>query len=171
MQFNWRWCRSPDDQQKVLLEIVRWVEEARRDGETWVGRWNAEQLASELQMARLAVREVVDPTTSAIELAGVVFFRDLPQAWEISLTMVNRRMRGQRNFENLLASVVADFEAQGVGKEIWLEVRADNRSAITAYNRSGFLVSGRRKAYYGDGSDALVMTRPVRASAGKRGNI
>jgi len=40
-----------------------------------------------------------------------------------------------------------------------LEVRARNLPARTLYERSGFVVVGRRPKYYPDGEDALLMTR------------
>lgn len=40
-----------------------------------------------------------------------------------------------------------------------LEVRADNVAAIGLYRQLGFADCGRRKGYYTDGVDALLMTR------------
>lgn len=39
-----------------------------------------------------------------------------------------------------------------------LEVRRSNQPALALYQRRGFTVSYLRRAYYGDGEDALVMT-------------
>lgn len=41
-----------------------------------------------------------------------------------------------------------------------LEVRADNAGAIALYAAIGFGEIGRRRAYYPDGCDALLMSRP-----------
>lgn len=41
----------------------------------------------------------------------------------------------------------------------WLEVRADNIAAIGLYVAEGFTEIARRKRYYADGSDAVVMRR------------
>jgi ribosomal-protein-alanine N-acetyltransferase len=38
-----------------------------------------------------------------------------------------------------------------------LEVRPSNRAAISLYTRCGFVTTGRRKAYYENGEDALLM--------------
>lgn len=158
---SWRWCRTDEDQRARLLEMASWIEEARRHGETWVGRWTSEQLAAEAQQARWIVYEVPASSDQVGGLAGFIFFRDLQQAWEISLTVVHPRFRGHRVFDRLFMAACQDFEAQGVGREVWLEVRADNASALAAYTRVGFVLSGRRKAYYADGMDALLMTRPA----------
>lgn len=41
-----------------------------------------------------------------------------------------------------------------------LEVRASNEAAIALYERHGFVREGRRKAYYRDGEDAVLMGAP-----------
>lgn len=43
----------------------------------------------------------------------------------------------------------------------FLEVREDNHGAIALYRDFGFAYAGRRRAYYRDGTDALVLTRRV----------
>lgn len=43
--------------------------------------------------------------------------------------------------------------------QAWLEVRVGNAGAISLYRRFGFAEVGRRKKYYPDGEDALVMQR------------
>jgi ribosomal-protein-alanine N-acetyltransferase len=40
-----------------------------------------------------------------------------------------------------------------------LEVRSTNRSAIALYSSFGFGRAGRRRGYYRDGTDALIMWR------------
>ena len=42
-----------------------------------------------------------------------------------------------------------------------LEVRMDNEGAIAFYHTLGFARSGRRRHYYRDGSDALVLSRAL----------
>lgn len=41
--------------------------------------------------------------------------------------------------------------------EFTLEVRPSNEKAIALYQKYGFKVEGRRRNYYGDGEDALIM--------------
>lgn len=45
-----------------------------------------------------------------------------------------------------------------------LEVKAGNERAAALYRRLGFVEVGRRRAFYADGADALLMRR--RADAG-----
>jgi ribosomal-protein-alanine acetyltransferase len=48
------------------------------------------------------------------------------------------------------------------GDTITLEVRTANRVAITLYEQLGYEQAGRRRHYYADGDDALVMTKDLR---------
>jgi [ribosomal protein S18]-alanine N-acetyltransferase len=47
--------------------------------------------------------------------------------------------------------------AQRGGAVVFLEVATNNLAALALYRRAGFAEVGRRRRYYGDGSDALVM--------------
>ena len=47
---------------------------------------------------------------------------------------------------------------------LWLEVRADNNAAIALYLGTGAEVTGERKRYYRDGTDALLMSYTLGAS-------
>ncbi len=49
-----------------------------------------------------------------------------------------------------------------------LEVRSGNRGAQAFYRSLGFEVVGRRRRYYTDGEDALLMTRLLRRPASRR---
>ena len=42
-----------------------------------------------------------------------------------------------------------------------LEVRIDNRGAIALYEALGFTLTGHRRAYYRDGTDALIYSLPL----------
>lgn len=48
----------------------------------------------------------------------------------------------------------------GAGR-VFLEVRADNRAAAALYEGLGFARTGRRRGYYRDGADALVLSRLI----------
>jgi len=60
----------------------------------------------------------------------------------------------------LLEHVIARSRRAGL-TAVWLEVRLNNSPAITLYERLGFVPCGKRKAYYPDGEDALIMTYHV----------
>ncbi|MCS6997720.1 MAG: GNAT family N-acetyltransferase, partial [Casimicrobiaceae bacterium] len=42
-----------------------------------------------------------------------------------------------------------------------LEVRVNNLAAQSLYRKFGFVEVGRRKRFYRDGEDALLMTKPL----------
>jgi ribosomal-protein-alanine N-acetyltransferase len=69
-----------------------------------------------------------------------------------------REFRGQRLAEQLLAYTALAAQSEGMQYMI-LEVRINNHSAKTLYERLGFELVGIRKGYYTDtGEDALLMT-------------
>ncbi|AFA48426.1 ribosomal protein S18-alanine N-acetyltransferase [Acetobacterium woodii] len=72
-------------------------------------------------------------------------------------------------------AVLASYRQKGVGQGVMaamisralekgcvrmtLEVREDNQPAISFYLKNGFTREGRRKNYYGNGIDAIIMWR------------
>ena len=75
---------------------------------------------------------------------------------------------------SLLAIAVADaVRRQGVARQLlasgekalagisvcFLEVRSGNSAAQALYRHAGFVASGRRRGYYSDGEDALLMRK------------
>lgn len=64
-----------------------------------------------------------------------------------------------RNFgagRALVAEAIAHAQREGL-REVTLEVRTDNTSAIALYTRNGFVAGRLLKAYYHDGADAWRM--------------
>ena len=80
-------------------------------------------------------------------------------------------------------AVAAGWRRQGVGTAlleelvrrvrergalaVTLEVRAGNTAAQELYRRRGFVVEGRRRGYYPDGEDALILWRHLRSCSGE----
>lgn len=64
----------------------------------------------------------------------------------------------------LLDEVRRAARADGATRML-LEVSADNATALAFYAAEGFTQIDRRRGYYRDGSDALVLRAPVGASA------
>jgi ribosomal-protein-alanine N-acetyltransferase len=56
----------------------------------------------------------------------------------------------------LLRRAMAEAAARGAGA-LFLEVSTRNAAAQALYRRFGFIEVGRRRRYYPDGSDALVL--------------
>jgi ribosomal-protein-alanine N-acetyltransferase len=75
---------------------------------------------------------------------------------EILTVMVHPDHRRQGLGQSLLQDMLEQ------GGETWiLDVAADNLPAILLYRRLGFLEIRRRKGYYANGVDALVMAGPM----------
>ena len=64
----------------------------------------------------------------------------------------------------LLESVLRAAAGDGVAR-VHLEVRAANTAARRFYERHGFALVGRRRRYYENADDALLLTRELRAAA------
>ena len=85
-------------------------------------------------------------------------------SWLISgeLSILNLATAPQQQRQGIAARLLQHClqRAEGLGLErAWLEVRAGNRPALALYQRFGFTAAGRRKKYYADGEDALVLQR------------
>ena len=65
--------------------------------------------------------------------------------------------RGRGVGRHLMASLLQSFVGTAC-TELWLEVRADNTSAINLYRRTGACITGSRSRYYRDGTDAVLMS-------------
>jgi ribosomal-protein-alanine N-acetyltransferase len=66
--------------------------------------------------------------------------------------------RGHGIAKRLLAAGLERLRAAGVAS-CYLEVRPGNAGALAVYRALGFEICGHRRAYYRDGSDALVLRR------------
>ena len=75
---------------------------------------------------------------------------------DILTLFVPQEMRRQGRAEALLQAFTNWLQAQGA-TGLTLEVRADNTAAQTLYAKLGLKVQHRRKAYYPDGVDGVVM--------------
>ncbi len=64
----------------------------------------------------------------------------------------------------LIRTVVEQFRTQRLDR-VLLEVRVGNESAIALYRSFGFQEVARRKRYYPDGEDALVMELVIASAA------
>jgi len=60
----------------------------------------------------------------------------------------------------LLGRLLHELE-YGDTEQVWLEVRPDNIAAVSLYRKLGFLKAGSAPNYYRDGTDALIMYRPI----------
>ncbi len=79
---------------------------------------------------------------------------------ELQNIAVTPTMRGRGYATKLLTA--AEEHAKTLGAEkCFLEVRCSNAPAIGLYKKFGYEEIGVRKGYYGDGEDAIVMTKTL----------
>lgn len=86
-------------------------------------------------------------------LVGFVLYREVPEAWEISLVASHPQYRRRGYMESLLTQLIA---AKGQERELWLEVHEENVPAQKLYEKLGFKEVGRRPRYYKDGATAIL---------------
>ena len=96
------------------------------------------------------------------EGAGLVLARVAAEEAEILTLAVAPAARRQGQGAALLAGAMAAARIRGA-EAMFLEVAAGNAAALALYGGFGFTEVGRRRRYYPDGSDALVLRRTLTA--------
>lgn len=88
--------------------------------------------------------------------AGFVLVRAVADEAEILTLAVLPEQRRQGIGAALLRGAIGEAAARGA-RTLFLEVSEANRAARALYAAAGFAGRGRRRRYYADGSDALVL--------------
>ena len=113
--------------------------------------WSEASLRGALESAACVVLLATDgaPLGHAIgQIAG-----DIGEVLELGV-MPSARRRGVGRA--LLGALEEALIGRGAA-EIWLELRADNPGALALYQADGFGITGIRRRYYTDGTDAVLM--------------
>jgi ribosomal-protein-alanine N-acetyltransferase len=131
------------------LERIAWLEAA-----SFADPWPAALVRDEL--FHPAALMLVGGSGTAPP-AGYACFRLAPGEAELLRVAVAPAARGRRIGTALVAAGLDEVRRAGA-ERCHLEVRIDNASAHAVYRRLGFAPTGRRPAYYRDGTDALVFT-------------
>jgi ribosomal protein S18 acetylase RimI-like enzyme len=84
---------------------------------------------------------------------------DSPAARLYSIA-ISKSARGQGLGSKLLRKAESFARAKG-STSMRLEVATNNTAAISLYQKLGYTVFGRKRAYYDDGQDALRMQKPL----------
>jgi len=92
------------------------------------------------------------------EATGFVLARRAADEAEILTFGVVPEARRRGHGAALLRGAMAVARARGAGA-MFLEAAAGNAPALALYAREGFAEVGRRRRYYADGGDAVVMRR------------
>lgn len=97
-------------------------------------------------------------TGSAETVAGFINFWVVAGEIQLNGIAVKRECR-RMGIGGRLLQAMADMAALEGAAAATLEVRASNIAAIKLYEKNAFVIKGRRRGYYDDGDDALIMWR------------
>ncbi len=110
--------------------------------------WSATVIG--LQLAAPGGFGLLDPR------GGMILSRVIDREAEVLTLAVNPATRRQGIARGLLRAALLAALDQGA-EAMFLEVAVNNHAAIGLYRGLGFAEVGRRRRYYADGTDALVM--------------
>ena len=112
-----------------------------------VDAWSEGHVADELLGEHRRAWVVGDP------VVGYIVTRTVDDVTDLQRIAVHPDPRRRGLARALLGTAAAH------GHRMLLEVSADNAGAVGFYTTEGFVEIGRRRRYYRDGSDALVLQR------------
>jgi ribosomal-protein-alanine N-acetyltransferase len=92
------------------------------------------------------------------EMRGYLIASEVFGEWEIFRVAVLPEFRRT----GIASEILMEFEKICAGGDsIFLEVNATNAPAVGLYSKMGFETVGRRKGYYSDGNDAILMMKKL----------
>ena len=95
------------------------------------------------------------------KLIGYIGFLVVVDECQINNVAVHPDYRRKGMGKEMVGNVIRQTEEEGI--KFWLlEVRANNEAAIMLYEGFGFVNVGLRRNYYGEGEDAILMTREIK---------
>ena len=116
--------------------------------------WSISQIEASLKRENVFIMSAC----SAGVVEGLCFYElSLPSA-DILYVYVSLKMRGKGLGRALVERVVRDCQGKSASS-LFLEVRVSNTKAIGLYQAVGFKEMGRRRHYYRDGEDALILRK------------
>lgn len=101
-------------------------------------------------------RALICSTKDGGDAVGMLLWRPVVDEAELLLIGVLPKWRRCGVGQALFHALIDDLPPSTFNV-LHLEVRSDNAGAIDFYERQGFAVIGRRRRYYSDGSDAILM--------------
>lgn len=116
--------------------------------------WGAQAVRDELAADRIVLVADESPVTGYVDVSVAADVADLLRI------VVSPSSRRSGTATALLEAAAARSVALGATRML-LEVSDANPGAIAFYDRLGFVPVSRRRRYYRDGADALVLERPL----------
>jgi len=145
-----------ESEQKALAQIHQRIEA----GEFWSYQEVLSSLVREEYKLWYIHANDANDTVKNVESDwyGFVMVQMLGSEAEIMYIFVDPSRRGLKLGSQLLSGCVTELKKQGVSC-LRLEVKEKNIAAQSLYLNHDFVVTGRRKHYYRDGSTAIMMER------------
>jgi ribosomal-protein-alanine acetyltransferase len=122
--------------------------------------WSECAFAEELRAPEAIVLVARDARAAAGEVVGYLSARRAADELHVLSLGVAPARRRAGVASALLASSLAEAAARGA-RLAHLEVRAENAEALAFYEHFGFRALGRRRRYYPNGEDALLLCARV----------
>jgi [ribosomal protein S18]-alanine N-acetyltransferase len=129
---------------------------ARIESESFPIPWKRDFFASELVEPHRYLRVLASEDGGEPRVGGYVFAVSLYEEFHINKIATDLRLRRQGYGRVLLEDSLSRARAMG-SSAVTLEVRISNDAARAFYGAYGFAEAYRRRAYYQDGEDALVL--------------
>jgi [ribosomal protein S18]-alanine N-acetyltransferase len=137
-----------------LDEIVR------IESEAFPVPWRREFFASELVEAHRYIRVLARDDGGAPRVGGYLFAVSLYEEFHVNKIATDLRLRKQGYGRVLIEDALSRARAMA-STAVTLEVRVSNEAARQFYRSYGFREAYKRRAYYQDGEDALVLVLPL----------
>ena len=137
-----------------LDEIVR------IESESFPVPWRREFFASELVEAHRYIRVLARDDGGAPRVGGYLFAVSLYEEFHVNKIATDLRLRKQGYGRVLIEDALSRARAMAA-TAVTLEVRVSNEAARQFYRSYGFREAYKRRAYYQDGEDALVLVLPL----------
>ena len=118
--------------------------------------WRREFFAGELRDANRYNRVLERQIPGFPRLGGYLFAVTLFDEFHINKIATHPAVRREGHGARLMIDAISAARAQAASS-VFLEVRLSNAVAIRFYSGFGFIEIGRRRRYYKDGEDAMVM--------------
>ena len=95
------------------------------------------------------------------KIAAYIIFRVNAEEAELFRIATDNEKRKKGCGQKLMTMMMSSLDSMGV-KKVFLEVRSQNKSAISLYDRCGFKKIGIRKGYYNNpDDDAFIMLASI----------
>lgn len=133
---------------------------ARIEVESFPVPWKRDFFASEIVEPHRYLRVLACDDGSEPRIGGYVFAVSLYEEFHINKIATDPRLRRQGYGRMLLEDALAHARSAGASA-VTLEVRLSNDAARAFYGSYGFTDAYRRRSYYQDGEDAMVLVLPL----------